>query len=312
VIHYASARPTLTAVELDHGDELHFSLASGEVRRLKLISTRATIDSSSRPYPLAGAGTRPDLVEPKRLEPRHDARIVLRMHATVEIDGVLTELVRWVGNQRSFYEPWELSGLRIWFDAADALFSYLSEEHGRCRPRKHARFAVQEAAGRICPPLVHPWCPLPPNTLRIEECYSGSDCWMGPYAGADAHGGLDINHPAGTPLWAPIGFDRQGLFASVANGDSNNRWRGYRSWPDGSTWIMQAHHVIRTLVPDGEPVEAGIRIADGAGMAVGAYEHSHFVFGVIEPGASEDDVIVLDPWIVFRQMYRDRLASSTP
>lgn len=66
--------------------------------------------------------------------------------------------------------------------------------------RKAARFAVEDASARICPVLLHPWCPLPEGGLRIEDCYEGSDCWMGPYFGADAHGGLDINHPAGTHL----------------------------------------------------------------------------------------------------------------
>jgi len=40
----------------------------------------------------------------------------------------------------------------------------------------------------------------------------------------------------------------------------------------------------------------------------GSHEHSHFVFGVVEPGAEE--AILLDPWILFRQMYEDREATT--
>jgi hypothetical protein len=302
-----TARATLTAVELDHGDELRFTLADGTTRQIRLVSTRATIDSTSRPYPLAGSGERPDLVAPEQLQIDYAARIVLRMHCTLEIDGEHVELVRWVGNQRSFSPPWEIAGMRIWFDAADALFAYLSENHGACRPRKAARFAVWEAGERICPPLLHPWCPLPPETLRIEECYAGSDCWMGPYAGAEAHGGLDINHPAGTPIWAPFSLDEQGLFNSLAAGDTNNRWRGVRAWDDGSIWTIGVHHVISVLPEQGTPVEAGMQIALGAGVAVGAYEHSHFTFGVTEPGDDPDrEIVRLDPWLLFWQMYEDR------
>ena len=293
------ARPTLTAIELDCGDELRFTCADGSAHTLSLVSTRAAVDSSSIPYR-----------EPVgRLVQDHSARIVLRMHATVQIDGARVDLVRWVGNQRSFADPYEIAGLRIWFDGAAALFDYLGEGHGACRPRRAARFAVQDATDRICLPMLHPWCPLPKRSLRITDCYAGSDCWMGPYAGYDAHGGLDINHAAGTPLWAPVGLDRHGLFDSVTDGAANNCWRGTRRWADGSTWILEVHHVIDIVAPPGS-VEAGTLVAHGAGIAVGAYEHSHFVFAIVEPGASEGEAIVLDPWILFWQMYRDRTATT--
>lgn len=300
-----TARPTLTAFELDRGEELSFVLAGGDVRRIRLVSTRATIDSTSIPYEPRNPDMSPAEQEPKRRTPRFDARIVLRMHCTIEVDDTPIELVRWVGNQASFYEPWELNGLRIWFDAVDDLFGYLSENHGACRPRKHARFAVQDSTLRICPVLLHPWCPLPAGTLRIEDAYAGSDCWLGPYAGAEAHGGLDINHAAGTPIWAPLGLDSHELFDSVSDGATNNRWRGTRRWPDGSTWILQVHHVIRVLQKPG-PIDAGALVAEGAGMSVGSHEHSHFVFAVVEPEEDPAEATLLDPWILFRRMYLDR------
>ncbi len=284
-------RLTLTAFELDVGEELRLTLADGTTRVLRLESTGAAVDHTT-------------LTEIKK--PEFGARTVLRMHARLVIDGHAADLVRWVGSQKSFYEPWEILGLRIWFDAAAALFDHLNEDHGPCKPRKAARFAVQEAGRHICPVLLHPWCPLPPHSLRIEDCYEGGDCWMGPYYGADAHGGLDINHPAGTPIWAPVAIHEHELFNSLANGDNNNRWRGHCRWSDGSVWTLQVHHILRLRVPLDEPVMAGALLADGAGVRNGSHEHSHFVFKVREPGTGPEDEIALDPWILFWQMYRDR------
>ncbi|MEX0774525.1 MAG: hypothetical protein WD042_02300 [Phycisphaeraceae bacterium] len=290
------ARPTLTAAELDTGDQLHFTLASGVTRRIKLVEANASVyrsnlDTLPKPGPLAS--------------------VVLRMSCRLEIDGHQVCINRWVGNQDSFYEPWELMGIRLWFDGCAPLFKHLSENHGACKPRKLVRLAVQDASLRVCPVLLHPWCPLPVRGLRIEDCYQGSDCWMGPYFGVDAHGGLDINHPAGTPIWTPIAVDSQGYFNSLGAGDNNNRWRGIRRWDDGSTWILQVHHILRLLVPEGGCLDAGVHMAQGAGVHVGSHEHSHFVFGVIEPGGAEDDKILLDPWILFWQMYQDRRLTAT-
>ncbi len=286
-----TARPTLTAIELDTDDELHFTLLDGTVRRIRLLETRAGVWTSNLDQ----------LPKPGGL-----AKVVLRMSFQFEIDGHRVEVNRWVGNQDSFYPPWELFGMRLWFDACIELFDHLKENHGACRPRKRARIAVQDASLRICPVLLHPWCPLPEGGLRIEDCYQGSDCWMGPYFGVDAHGGLDINHPAGTPLWTPFAMDDHGYFTSVAAGDNNNRWRGVKRWPDGSSWIIQTHHLVRLRVPEGGPLEAGTHLGDGAGVRSGTHEHSHFVFAIVEPGAGEQDKVLLDPWILFWQMYRDR------
>lgn len=285
-----AARPTLTAVELDIDDELHFTLVNGQTRRIRIKGVGSSIYRSNKDEP---GRKGPILVE-------------LQMTLVMEIDGHHIDMKRWVGNQKSFYEPWNLFGMTIWFDATSRLFNHLKEAHGVCNPRKHVRLAVQDATLRVCPVLLHPWCPLPEGTLRIEDCYEGSDCWMGPYEGSDAHGGLDINHPAGTPIWTPLAIDDHYYFNSLAAGHNNNRWRGIKNWPDGSTWHLQVHHVIRLLAPEHTPLEAGMHLADGAGVLAGHFEHSHFVFAIIEPGQSEEDRILLDPWILFRQMYRDR------
>jgi len=286
-------RETLTAVEMDAGDELVFTLADGSSRRVVLEKAWASVDHT----------TLSDLAKPQRR-----GVTVCRCHCRLRIDGDRVELVRWIGSQRSFYEPWVLRGMRIWFDAAGQLFELLLHNHGECRPRKAARFAVQDATRRICPPLLHPWCPLPADGLRIEDCYDGADCWMGPYFGAEAHGGLDINHPAGTPIFAPLAIDDHAFHDHIDRGDENNRWRGVHRWPDGSVWVLGLCHLIRLLAGEHEPIAAGAHYAEGAGVHVGMYEHSHFTFAVREPGAAEGEEVLLDPWILFWQMYRDRVA----
>lgn len=289
------AQPTLTAVEMDVGDTLEFVLLDGTRCVIELVRTRACVHETN-------------LTEPR--QPRPCGRTVCRMHADLRINGTAVSLVRWVGSDRSFYEPWELQGVRFWFDACANLFDHLTETHGACKPRRQARFALQDARARICPPLLHPWCPLPARGLRIADCYDACDCWLGPYFGAEAHGGLDINHPAGTPLWTPFAVDEHGLFDSLQRGANNNRWRGLRHWPDGSVWVVQSHHLIRLLVPEDQPIAAGVQYAEGAGVWVGSHEHSHFVFGVRAPG--ETETILLDPWILFWQMYRDRRLTQAP
>jgi hypothetical protein len=290
------ARDTLTAVELDVGDELRFTLSSGQVRTITVATAWAKVFHTTLAQPKveqAGAVTN------------------YRFGAALSIDGLKVSLVREVATQKSFYEPREVLGLTLWLDAVDDIFAFLTEEHGACRPRKRVRLAVQESQRRICPVLVHPWCPLPEGGLRVEHCYNGEDVWLGAYFGAAAHGGLDINHPAGTPIWTPLAIDDHELYNCVDRGDNNNRWRGVRHWADGSTWILQTAHLIRLRVPEHAPLDAGTHLADGAGVWVGDHEHSHFVFRVVEPGDTMEQAISLDPWILFRQMYLDRRLTST-
>ena len=280
------AQPTLTALELDAGDTLRFVRADGTARTLRFLDPWARILHSTLPLPL---------VETK------GAVTVYAFGCTLDLDGERHELYREVGTQRSFYEPWRLAGLHLWLDAVDDVFSFLHETHGACRPGKRVRVALQDAALPICPEPIMPWCPLPPGGLSIADCYNGEDCWLGAYYGAAAHGGLDINHPAGTPIFAPLDLDDHGLFETVYDGHGNNRWRGVRRWDDGSEWTLQCHHVIKLTLAAGGPVAAGTQIARGAGTAVGAHEHSHFAFAVRDGGA----LVRLDPWILFWQTYRD-------
>jgi hypothetical protein len=290
------ARPTLTALEVQHGDEIFFTRLDGSVARIRVVDSGAAIVHTT----LAVPGVEESA-----------ATTVYRFHADIEVEGQTLRMEREVGSQRSFYEPWEVAGLRIWLDAVDAIFDFMRETHGPCRlqvnashalpPRRQVRLALQDSKARICPDKVHAWCPLPAGGLRIEDCYRGEDCWMGAYDGASAHGGLDINHAKGTPLFLPIAVDDQFLFNSKENGSNNNRWRALRHWPDGSQWILQTAHMIRLTVPERQPLAAGTHYADGAGVWIGAHAHTHFAFAIFQDG----ELIRLDPWILFWQMYRD-------
>lgn len=296
------AKSTLTAVEMVHGETLEFTLHSGSRVSIELVDTQAEI-------------VRTTLQEPGREE--CGATTIYRFWADVRVEGTEMRMQREVGTQASFYEPWEVRGVRIWLDAVDAVFGFLQETHAPCRPqancwpggpaRRHARLALQDAESRICPDTVHAWCPLPKGGLKIEACYRGEDCWMGAFDGVSAHGGLDINHPKGTPLFAPIDLDDHFLYNATDRGHNNNRWRGIRRWDDHTTWILTSCHMTGLTVAEHTPLRAGMQYAEGAGVWVGGIEHSHFGFAVLDHG----ELIRLDPWILFRQMYKDGNVDNT-
>jgi len=281
------AKDTLTAVEMNRGEIEEFQLASGDVARIELVSTQARV-------------LRTTLKQLKVEE--NDARTIYSFNCVLKINGREHALEREVGTQRSFYEPWEIDGVRIWFDAVQDIYDFLIEHDFGGRPRKHACFAFQDATLRICPETIHPWCPLPEGGLRIEQCWRGEDCWLGAYNGAIAHGGLDINHPPGTPLWAPLDIQDHFYFNSLAMGNNNNRWRGIHRWPNGAEWILQAHHMTELTVDEHQPIGKGRQFAWGAGVLSGGVDHSHFMFKIHDYG----ETILLDPWILFWQMYRDQ------
>jgi len=278
---------TLLPLELDPGESVTCRLSDGKTFRMQLKETGARILYTT--------------LETPKVETAN-TRTYFAFHCLVDINGETHRLEREVPTWRSFYEPWQIAGVHIWFDAVADIFDFLTETHGACAPTKTARFAIQEAGRRICPEPLLPWCPLPEDGLRIDQCYNGEDCWLGPYFGCAAHGGLDINHRRGTPIWAPIAIDHQYLFNSIAKGDNNNRWRGHRTWPDGSEWILQCHHLSRLTVEENTPVAAGKHYAVGAGINSGAHDHSHFAFKIQRDG----QFYLLDPWILFWQMYADR------
>lgn len=289
-------KETLIPVEIDQGDTLDLSLSSGQNYTLEVVDTGAEV-------------LRTTLKELKVAE--RAAKTEIKFWCDMRINGTSYTLEREISTPKSFYEPWVIDGVRIWLDAVDDIFDFMKETHTPCRTNKVAkvpevrhrdvRFALQEQEKSICPEKLDYWCSLPSNKLTIEDCYRGEDCWLGAFNGASAHGGLDINHPAGTPLYAPIDFDDNFLYNSVDMGHNNNRWRGIRRWGNGCDWILQSCHMIEQSVPEHKPIEKGTQYALGAGTRVGGVEHSHFIFKVYDDG----ELYLLDPWILFWQMMRD-------
>lgn len=290
------AKPTLTAFEMNKGEALHFILFDGSKVIIELLDTGAEITSTT-------------LKTPGVEEP--EGRTTYHFRAVFKINGRTKILRREVPTRKSFYEPELISGVSIWLDAVDDIFSFMNETHGPCRPNKNcshnlperrsARIAIQDASAGICPEKIFPWCPLPPEGLDIKDCFRGEDCWLGCFDGASAHGGLDINHPRGTPLYAPFGVDCHFLYNSIESGHNNNRWRAIRGWDDGSHWIIESSHMISLTKEQNTPLSPGSQYAIGAGVYVGNIPHTHFAFSVFERG----ELIRLDPWILFRQMYID-------
>ena len=288
-----TAKATVTPFGLNHGDTLRFTLSDGRVWEMTLLATSARVSAQGFHAEHDPGHARGDI-------------FAYAFEARVLVNGSEHRLHREVGTQASFYQPWEIDGIRIWFDAAACAFKaaggFIEEKDWGigliCMPAHKARFAVQEASRPVCPEPMHPWYPNTTGRIDIHECYGGEDCWMGPYNGGAAHCGLDINMPAGTALSAPITFDDHYLFHTTAAGFPNNRWRGIRRWPDGSRWELQAHHLIAMLVPERTSLARGTAYATTAGTAVGSHEHTHFIFRVIEQGGE----YLLDPWILFGEM----------
>jgi len=296
---YRTSKPTLTPFGLNHGDSLHFTLRNGGSWEMTLLDTSAEVVA----HDYAACGNQ---------DTGHGSGDVsaYAFSCTVKVNGREHVLRREVGTQASFYEPWGIDGVNVWFDATARIFKtsggFMVEKDWSvgliCKPSHAARFAVHEADLPICPEPLQPWYPNAVGRLDIHDCYFGEDCWMGPYGGAATHCGLDINMPAGTFLTAPIAFDDQYLFHSTAAGFTNNRWRGIRRWPDGSEWHLQTHHQIDMLVPERTPLPAGTPYATAAGVSVGAFEHTHFLFNVTEQGGT----YLLDPWILFWGIFRQK------
>jgi len=290
-------KDTLTPVELDEGDTLHLILDGGAAWEMTLKHTSAEVLERGRPSTIDSGHFQNDI-------------LVYGMTAVVEVNGRQHVLNREVGSQGSFYEPWVIDGVRVWFDAAACAFIHPPRHGGLvyekdwahrqiCSPSRAARFAVQQADRAIAPEPIAIWFDRQKAVPDIKECYIGQDCWMGPYNGGAAHCGLDINMPKGTQLTAPITLDDQYMFNDRRAGSRCGRWRGTRRWnadgQDESDWVIQTHHLVDMLVPERRPIERGTRYALAAGTGVGLIEHTHFVFRIIEQGGD----YMLDPWILF-------------
>lgn len=272
-----AAKETLTVVRMNHGDVLRFRLRNGEMRTFVLDETSARIIERIR----RGA--------------------VYSFECRLLADGQPLALRRYVGSQETFYEPWVVNGVRIWFSSSASIFEHIPirypEDHDSLK--EDAILAVQDATLPICPQPMRPWFPIERHFIDIGQCYGGDDPWLGPYLGQACHMGMDVNMPKGTPLYAPIDFDDQWIFSA------DHRWRGVRRWENGDIWGLQSHHLHRLLAEEGSLLKAGAQYAEAAGKAVGETPHSHFEFHVGKgalnrgrPGGTE-----LDPWILFWQIF---------
>jgi len=278
------AKETLTAVEMNRGETIKFELKNGDVRTLELIATSANVL-----FPIPAENKK--------------GVFLYEMVGTVKIDSHILELRRYVGSQESFYEPYVINGMRVWFDGVADVEKFLTFDHGPAELNKDARFALQDATMRICPPELLPWYPNTTNFIDIADTYDGTDCWMGPYKGREAHGGLDILQPKGTVNFVPFAVDDQYLFNSLAKGDNNNRWEGVRSWPNGDNWLIRTNHLLSLLKPEHVPIEAGDAFSFAAGVHNGSFHHSHYNFAIQPKGSTQQ--ILLDPWILFWQIFED-------
>lgn len=293
------SKSTITPFELNINNSVQFICRNGAEWRMTLLGTSTEIISH-------------DYAVYNNSDCGHGTGDIstYAFSCVISVNGNEYTLRREVGSQQSFYEPWQIDGVNLWFDAASCAFAssggfMVEKDWGMgliCKPSQAARFVIHEADLPICPEPMYPWYPNESGLLDIRNCYCGEDCWMGPYGGIAAHCGLDINMPAGTILTAPISFDNHYLFHSTAAGFNNNRWRGVRRWHDGSEWWLQSHHQIDMLVPERIPMKAGTPYATSAGVAVGIYEHTHFLFRIIEQGGE----YLIDPWILFWEIYRQQ------
>lgn len=287
------AKKTLTVVELNEGDEVKYELQSGRIVHLKLLGSKSGIVFSTIDLPAEGTST--------------DAS-VFKMECLVNIDGHDLKMLRYTPVQESFYEPYNVNGLRIWFDALKSLDQFYNENHGNCLPAKQVRLALHDATLPIGPEEITNWCNIPENYPDVGLCYRGEDTWLGTYFGTDLHGGLDINMPSNAPLWAPFSLDYNYYFNSVKAGHNNNRWRALKHWDNGDTWIIQTHHHNELTVPEFREIEKGTKYAHAAGTLAGSHTHTHFVFKVKQPGFNE---YYIDPWIIFWQILENKKHSQS-
>lgn len=288
------AKNTLTPIEMNIGDTLKYKLRNGQVRTIVLEETAVNVLLTN-------------LNELKTDPTRGKGGNLYHFTGKISIDGHAMTMERYVSSQESFYEPYVINGLRIWFDGVSDISEIILREHGgtdcECLPNKDARFALTDMTDNISPMALNSLYRNKENFIDIADAYNGDDPWLGAFLGVEAHGGLDINMPAGSPNFTPFPIDDHYIFNSIENGDSNNRWRGMHQWDNGDVWTIQNHHILNLLVPEHTPIKSGTHYADAAGVAYGNQEHAHYVFRV--KSAEEENEILLDPWIIFWQTFED-------
>ncbi|MBO7721881.1 MAG: PKD domain-containing protein [Kiritimatiellae bacterium] len=257
------ARPTMTPVELNLGDVCRFTLAGGGVRTVEYAGGESSI-----------------------LEVPATEGLIATFTMRLKVDGVEIPFRRYLATQESFYEPAVVDGLRIFPDSTLEYLTnavpmrYPSSGAMRHHPWKDCRVVLQDATLKLCPERLHPWFDdgrWKKLFIPIGDCYHGGDCWLGPFAYGQAHGGLDIRMKQGSLLYAPFAMDDQwmALYAKKGRG-GNSRWRGVRRWSDGTLWSVNTSHVIDPVVAERTAVTNGQAYCTAAGTATGEYDHTHF------------------------------------
>src|SRR5699024_59961 len=291
-IIYRGAKNSLTPVAMNIHDTLKFKLQNGQVRTMVLEGTDVGVVITN-------------LSELKTNQT--NGELLYYFTCRISIDGHHMTMKRYVGSQESFYEPYVINGMRIWFDGVSKITELIKDNHvghpSGAVPHKAARFAVTDMKDYICPVKLFPLYGNKNDYIDIADSYRGADCWLGAFDGVSLHNGLDLNQFTGDYSFTPFSMDDHYLFNSLADGDNNNRWRGIRKWDNGDTWILQEHHLLSLLVPEHTPIAKGTRYAECCGVHIGSNTHRHYVFKIQTP---EDDIeFQLDPWILFRQIFND-------
>lgn len=287
-----NSKSSITVIELDEGEHVSYIKSNGDTLNFTFLASQHSIAFTTLENTKNGANNNGS---------------IFAMESKAMVDGQELRMVRYVPVKESFYEPYTVNGVHIWFDGLRSLGEDFNENHGDCLPQKQARFAFQDMGKSISPqPLVN-WCPIPDRRLKVADAYQGDDVWMGPYFGADLHGGLDINMPSNTPLWAPIDFDTHYYFNSLKAGHNNNRWRGSRTWENGDIWQLQTHHMVELLIPEHQPIRQGETYAHTGGVYTGVTPHTHFVWKIKQPGL---DWTFMDPWVFFWEIFNNNKEKS--
>jgi PKD repeat protein len=292
-------KETMTPMELNHGETLIYEKENGQSLNIKLLATSANILYTNKDR-ISSDESRNDRGNMYR------ARLMYEYTAQFKINSLPMTMRRYVCSQESFFEPYVINGVRIWFIGVKDVFEECGGFLNTARsangmPHKHARFVLQDLNSRICPGELHAWFRddkdgnenfiYKDNFIDIGRCFNGDDCFMGAYLGGESHGALDINMAQNSFMYAPFDLDNQ----------EGIRVNGSKIWPDGSEWRINTGHVIEKFVPDHVPVKAGEVYGLGARRACWWHPHAHFGFQIVE----NEIIYEIDPWIIFWQYFED-------
>ena len=108
-------KPSITPFQLNPEDELKLTLRDGRLWEMKLVSARAEVVARGFDRYQDHGHACGDIS-------------VYAFEATVLINGREHVMRREVGSQASFYQPWTVDGVHIWFDAAACCYKDAGED----------------------------------------------------------------------------------------------------------------------------------------------------------------------------------------